>query len=133
MCFVSQWPPRARSRPPSPEFLVTHLEQEVCRLQWDVGFVIVTTLEIGVQLQRLLDVYDQLFKTRVRLRGRVAAPHAINTNSGVWIRTNAHGKGFEHASRVFKTFPVSACVDRRLDSKVSVFVRICRQSFCFDL
>ncbi|CAL8321736.1 unnamed protein product [Lota lota] len=46
------------------EFLVMHLEQEVCRLQWDVGFVIGTTLEIGVQLQRLLDVYDQLFKTR---------------------------------------------------------------------
>ncbi|KAG7264494.1 hypothetical protein CRUP_020632 [Coryphaenoides rupestris] len=46
------------------EFLVMHLEQEACRLLWDAGFVITTMLEIGVQLQRLLDVYDQLFKTR---------------------------------------------------------------------
>lgn len=48
------------------EFLVKFLEQEVCRLHWDVGFVTVTMQEIGVQLPRLLEVYDQLFKTRVR-------------------------------------------------------------------
>lgn len=47
------------------EFLVKFLEQEVCRLNWDVGFVTSTTQEIGVQLPRLLEVYDQLFKTRV--------------------------------------------------------------------
>lgn len=47
------------------EFLVKFLEQEVCRLHWDVGFVTVTMQEIGVQLPRLLEVYDQLFKTRV--------------------------------------------------------------------
>ncbi|CAB1352906.1 unnamed protein product, partial [Coregonus sp. 'balchen'] len=46
------------------EFLVKFLEQEVCRLNWDVGFVTFTMQEIGVQLPRLLEVYDQLFKTR---------------------------------------------------------------------
>lgn len=46
------------------EFLVKFLEQEVCRLNWDVGFVTFTLQEIGVQLPRLLEVYDQLFKTR---------------------------------------------------------------------
>lgn len=52
------------------EFLVKFLEQEVCRLHWDVGFVTVTMQEIGVQLPRLLEVYDQLFKTRVRTHTR---------------------------------------------------------------
>ncbi|XP_051907367.1 nuclear pore complex protein Nup155 [Hippocampus zosterae] len=46
------------------DFLVKYLEQEVCRLNWDVGFVTSTMQEIGVQLPRLLEVYDQLFKTR---------------------------------------------------------------------
>ncbi|XP_061656258.1 nuclear pore complex protein Nup155 [Phyllopteryx taeniolatus] len=46
------------------EFLVKYLEQEVCRLNWDVGFVTSTMQEIGVQLPRLLEVYDQLFKSR---------------------------------------------------------------------
>ncbi|XP_034048068.1 nuclear pore complex protein Nup155 [Thalassophryne amazonica] len=46
------------------EFLVKFLEQEVCQLNWDVGFVTFTMQEIGVQLPRLLEVYDQLFKTR---------------------------------------------------------------------
>lgn len=46
------------------EFLVKFLEQEVCRLNWDVGFVTYTMQEIGVQLPSLLEVYDQLFKTR---------------------------------------------------------------------
>ncbi|TRY66457.1 hypothetical protein DNTS_035000 [Danionella cerebrum] len=46
------------------DFLVKFLEQEVCVLGWDVGFVIFTLQEIGVQLPRLLDVYDQLFKSR---------------------------------------------------------------------
>ncbi|XP_018603651.1 nuclear pore complex protein Nup155 isoform X2 [Scleropages formosus] len=46
------------------EFLVKYLEQEVCRLNWDVGFVTFTLQEIGVQLPRLLEVYDHLFKTR---------------------------------------------------------------------
>lgn len=48
------------------DFLVKFLEQEVCKLNWDVGFVTVTMQEIGVQLPRLLEVYDQLFKARVR-------------------------------------------------------------------
>lgn len=50
------------------EFLVKFLEQEVCRLNWDVGFVTSTLQEIGVQLPRLLEVYDQLFKTRVQIK-----------------------------------------------------------------
>ncbi|XP_056146577.1 nuclear pore complex protein Nup155 [Lampris incognitus] len=46
------------------EFLVTFLEKEVCRLDLDPGFVTHTMQEIGVQLPRLLEVYDQLFKAR---------------------------------------------------------------------
>ncbi|MCI4388036.1 hypothetical protein PGIGA_G00080920 [Pangasianodon gigas] len=46
------------------DFLVKFLEQEVCKLKWDVGFVTFTMQEIGVQLPRLLEVYDQLFKAR---------------------------------------------------------------------
>uniref|UniRef100_A0A8B9HM25 Nucleoporin 155 n=1 Tax=Astyanax mexicanus TaxID=7994 RepID=A0A8B9HM25_ASTMX len=46
------------------EFLVKFLEQEVCKMNWDVGFVTFTMQEIGVQLPRLLEVYDQLFKSR---------------------------------------------------------------------
>lgn len=42
------------------------LEQQVCALNWDVGFVTYTMQEIGVPLPRLLEVYDQLFKARVR-------------------------------------------------------------------
>lgn len=53
------------------EFLVKFLEQEVCRLNWDVGFVTSTMQEIGVQLPRLLEVYDQLFKTRVHASDKI--------------------------------------------------------------
>lgn len=35
-------------------------------MNWDVGFVTYTMQEIGVPLPRLLEVYDQLFKARVR-------------------------------------------------------------------
>lgn len=48
------------------DFIVQFLEQQVCTLNWDVGFVIQTMNEIGVPLPRLLEVYDQLFKSRVR-------------------------------------------------------------------
>lgn len=51
---------------PSPDFIVQFLEQQVCTLNWDVGFVIQTMNEIGVPLPRLLEVYDHLFKSRVR-------------------------------------------------------------------
>lgn len=50
----------------SPDFIVQFLEQQVCTLNWDVGFVIQTMNEIGVPLPRLLEVYDHLFKSRVR-------------------------------------------------------------------
>ncbi|XP_016110935.1 nuclear pore complex protein Nup155-like [Sinocyclocheilus grahami] len=56
------------------DFLVKFLEQEVCRLHWDVGFVTFTMQEIGVQLPRLLEVYDQLFKTRDPCWQRVKKP-----------------------------------------------------------
>uniref|UniRef100_H9GTP0 Nuclear pore complex protein Nup155 n=1 Tax=Anolis carolinensis TaxID=28377 RepID=H9GTP0_ANOCA len=46
------------------DFLVQYLEQKVCSLNWDVGFVTYTMQEIGVPLPRLLEVYDQLFKAR---------------------------------------------------------------------
>lgn len=49
----------------SSDFLVQYLEQQVCSLNWDVGFVTYTMQEIGVPLPRLLEVYDQLFKARV--------------------------------------------------------------------
>jgi hypothetical protein len=51
---------------PFPDFIIQLLEQQVCTLNWDVGFVIQTMNEIGVPLPRLLEVYDQLFKSRVR-------------------------------------------------------------------
>ncbi|NXJ15091.1 NU155 protein, partial [Odontophorus gujanensis] len=44
------------------KFLVQFLEQQVCTLNWGVGFVTYTMQEIGVPLPRLLEVYDQLFK-----------------------------------------------------------------------
>ncbi|OXB79178.1 UNVERIFIED_CONTAM: hypothetical protein H355_006637 [Colinus virginianus] len=44
------------------EFLVQFLEQQVCTLNWGVGFVTYTMQEIGVPLPRLLEVYDQVFK-----------------------------------------------------------------------
>lgn len=50
------------------DFLVQFLEQQVCSLNWDVGFVTYTMREIGVPLSRLLEVYDQLFKARVRIK-----------------------------------------------------------------
>ncbi|KAM9820794.1 nuclear pore complex protein Nup155 [Neosynchiropus ocellatus] len=56
------------------EFLVKFLEQEVCHFNWDVGFVTATMQEIGVQLPRLLEVYDQLFKTRDPCWQRVKKP-----------------------------------------------------------
>ncbi|XP_063996077.1 nuclear pore complex protein Nup155 [Pogoniulus pusillus] len=46
------------------DFLVQFLEQHVCTLNWDVGFVTHTMQEIGMPLHRLLEVYDQLFKAR---------------------------------------------------------------------
>ncbi|XP_066473036.1 nuclear pore complex protein Nup155 isoform X2 [Tiliqua scincoides] len=46
------------------DFLVQYLEQQVCCLNWDIGFVTYTMQEIGVPLPRLLEVYDQLFKAR---------------------------------------------------------------------
>eukprot|EP00061_Rhincodon_typus_P013386 g39726.t1 len=46
------------------EFLVQYLEQQSCVLSWDTGFVTFTMQEIGISLPRLLQVYNQLFKTR---------------------------------------------------------------------
>ncbi|XP_017679081.1 PREDICTED: nuclear pore complex protein Nup155 [Lepidothrix coronata] len=56
------------------DFLVQFLEQQVCSLNWDVGFVTYTMQEIGVPLQRLLEVYDQLFKARDPYWNRMKKP-----------------------------------------------------------
>ncbi|XP_076842691.1 nuclear pore complex protein Nup155 isoform X2 [Brachyhypopomus gauderio] len=56
------------------EFLVKFLEQEVCKMSWDIGFVTFTMQEIGVQLPRLLEVYDQLFKARDPCWQRLSKP-----------------------------------------------------------
>ncbi|KAF3828681.1 hypothetical protein GH733_004587 [Mirounga leonina] len=50
------------------------LEQQVCTLNWDVGFVIQTMNEIGVPLPRLLEVYDHLFKSRDPFWNRMKKP-----------------------------------------------------------
>ncbi|NWT04676.1 NU155 protein, partial [Mionectes macconnelli] len=57
-----------------PLFLVQFLEQQVCSLNWDVGFVTYTMQEIGVSLPRLLEVYDQLFKARDPYWNRMKKP-----------------------------------------------------------
>lgn len=59
------------------DFLVKFLEQEVCKLKWDVGFVTITMEDIGVQLPRLLEVYDQLFKARDPCWQRLKKPHHL--------------------------------------------------------
>uniref|UniRef100_A0A8C6JV44 Nuclear pore complex protein Nup155 n=1 Tax=Melopsittacus undulatus TaxID=13146 RepID=A0A8C6JV44_MELUD len=56
------------------DFLVQFLEQQVCTLNWDVGFVIYTMQEIGTPLPRLLEVYDQLFKARDPYWSRMKKP-----------------------------------------------------------
>nr|XP_021407740.1 nuclear pore complex protein Nup155 [Lonchura striata domestica] len=56
------------------DFLVQFLEQQVCTLNWDVGFVTYTMQEIGVPLPRLLEVYDQLFKARDPYWSRMKKP-----------------------------------------------------------
>ncbi|XP_010007023.1 PREDICTED: nuclear pore complex protein Nup155 isoform X2 [Chaetura pelagica] len=56
------------------DFLVQFLEQQVCTLNWDVGFVTYTMQEIGVPLPRLLEVYDQLFKARDPYWNRLKKP-----------------------------------------------------------
>ncbi|XP_006876995.1 PREDICTED: nuclear pore complex protein Nup155 isoform X2 [Chrysochloris asiatica] len=56
------------------DFIVQFLEQQVCTLNWDVGFVIQTMNEIGVPLPRLLEVYDQLFKSRDPFWNRTKKP-----------------------------------------------------------
>jgi len=57
-------------------FLVKYLEQCSVRLGFvdvDAGFVFHSMMDVGITLPRLLDIYDHLFKSRVRsvLRGSV--------------------------------------------------------------
>ncbi|XP_073400058.1 nuclear pore complex protein Nup155 isoform X1 [Dendrobates tinctorius] len=56
------------------EFLVKHLEKQVCTLNWDVGFVSQTMQEIDVSVYKLLEVYDHLFKERDPFWTRVKKP-----------------------------------------------------------
>ncbi|XP_075040329.1 nuclear pore complex protein Nup155 [Mixophyes fleayi] len=56
------------------EFLVQYLEQQVCTLNWDIGFVTQTMQEIDVPVTKLLEVYDHLFKARDPYWSRVKKP-----------------------------------------------------------
>ncbi|MEE6458037.1 hypothetical protein FKM82_000160 [Ascaphus truei] len=56
------------------DFLVQFLEQQVCTLNWDVGFVTYTMQEIGVPIPRLLEVYDRMFKARDPYWNRMKKP-----------------------------------------------------------
>ncbi|KAM4708363.1 nuclear pore complex protein Nup155 [Discoglossus pictus] len=56
------------------DFLVQFLEQQVCTLNWDVGFVTYTMQEIGVSVPKLLEVYDHLFKARDPCWNRMKKP-----------------------------------------------------------
>ncbi|KAM9329214.1 nuclear pore complex protein Nup155 [Gastrophryne carolinensis] len=56
------------------EYLVKYLEQHVCTLNWDVGFVTKTMLQIDVPIPRLLEVYDHLFKARDPFWTRMKKP-----------------------------------------------------------
>uniref|UniRef100_A0A8C5LJD4 Nuclear pore complex protein Nup155 n=2 Tax=Leptobrachium leishanense TaxID=445787 RepID=A0A8C5LJD4_9ANUR len=56
------------------EFLVQYLEQQVCILNWDVGFVTYTMQGIGVPIPKLLEVYDHLFKAREPCWNRLKKP-----------------------------------------------------------
>lgn len=56
------------------DFLVQYLEQQVCSLNWDVGFVTYTLQEIGVPIPRLLEVYDHLYKARDPFWNRMKKP-----------------------------------------------------------
>ncbi|NXU47237.1 NU155 protein, partial [Turnix velox] len=58
----------------SHNFLVQFLEQQVCALNWDVGFVTYTMQEIGVPLPKLHEVYSQLFKARDPYWNRMKKP-----------------------------------------------------------
>ncbi|KAM8961578.1 nuclear pore complex protein Nup155 [Pelodytes ibericus] len=56
------------------EFLVQYLEQQVCTLNWDVGFVTYTMQGIDVSIPKLLEVYDHLFKAREPCWNRMKKP-----------------------------------------------------------
>ncbi|XP_063310057.1 nuclear pore complex protein Nup155 [Pelobates fuscus] len=56
------------------EFLVRYLEQQVCSLNWDVGFVTYTMEGIDVPISKLLEVYDHLFKAREPYWNRMKKP-----------------------------------------------------------
>ncbi|XP_044151545.1 nuclear pore complex protein Nup155 [Bufo gargarizans] len=56
------------------EFLVKHLEKQVCNLNWNIGFVSQTMQEIDVSVPKLLEVYDHLFKERDPFWTRVKKP-----------------------------------------------------------
>ncbi|XP_029434414.1 nuclear pore complex protein Nup155 isoform X2 [Rhinatrema bivittatum] len=54
--------------------IIQFLEQRVCSLNWDVGFVTYTLQKIGMPLHKLLEVYDHLFKARDPYWNRVKKP-----------------------------------------------------------
>lgn len=65
------------------EFLVLTLEQHVCTLGWDEGFVPHTLLQVGADLPLLLHTYDKVFRTKdtcwYRLRQPLHLLHSIRS------------------------------------------------------
>uniref|UniRef100_A0A8V5H400 Nuclear pore complex protein Nup155 n=1 Tax=Melopsittacus undulatus TaxID=13146 RepID=A0A8V5H400_MELUD len=87
------------------DFLVQFLEQQVCTLNWDVGFVIYTMQEIGTPLPRLLEVYDQLFKARDPYWSRMKKPLHLLECIHVLLSAYVHDP-----SRVLRQF-TNVCLD----------------------
>ncbi len=71
-------------------FLVRYLERWSCELQFDVTFVFKTLQDIGVTVSKLHEIYDRLFKTKVRI-GRVWLIEAFFTQDTNIGRHSAAG------------------------------------------
>ena len=51
------------------EYLVEILEQHSCQRRWEVEFVYQCLLEVGVSVRALFDIYNKMFKAKVRVDG----------------------------------------------------------------
>ncbi|NXN93474.1 NU155 protein, partial [Rhinopomastus cyanomelas] len=88
-------------------FLVQYLEQQVCNLNWEAGFVTQTMQEIGVPLPRLLEVYNKLFKTLDPSWNRVKKPLHLLECIHVLLLQYVHDPSRVHQRRQF----TNACLD----------------------
>ncbi|NWU89366.1 NU155 protein, partial [Upupa epops] len=87
--------------------LVQYLEQQVCNLNWEVGFVTQTMQEIGVQLPKLLEVYNELFKARDPFWNRVKKPLHLLECIHVLLLQYVHDPSRVHQRRRF----TNVCLD----------------------